>query len=261
MGRKVALQWPPRRIISLVPSQTELLFDLGVENRVVGVTRYCEFPARARKHKTLIGGTKQVQLDRITALKPDLILGNKEENSKDDIEALSERYPVWMSDIETVDGALDMINRVGELVGRAAAARDMAARVARSLDALNTASESSAPRVAYFIWRKPFMVVGQQTFIDDLLRRAGFANVFSWLERYPEVTADELAAAAPDVVFLSSEPFPFEAKHIDEMRQLLPSAHVCIVDGTLFSWYGSRLELSGEYLSKLLLETRAALQH
>ncbi|MCR9277177.1 MAG: helical backbone metal receptor [Pseudomonadaceae bacterium] len=260
MGRAVNLQSLPRRIVSLVPSQTELLFELGVENRVVGVTRYCEFPARARRHKSLVGGTKQINVDVVAALKPDLIIGNKEENSKDDIDALSERYPVWMSDIETVDDALDMIEQVGALVGRGAVAADMAARIGASLDTMTETYDESPPSVAYFIWRKPFMVVGRRTFIDDLLKRAGFSNAFDRLERYPEVTPVELADAEPQVVFLSSEPFPFEQKHVDEMRRMLPSAHVRIVDGTLFSWYGSRLALSADYLSELLTATKAALR-
>lgn len=261
MGRMVAIPLPPRRIISLVPSQTELLFDLGVENRVVGVTRYCEFPARARRHKVLVGGTKQVKLDVIADLKPDLILGNKEENSKADIDALSARFPVWMSDIDTLDAALDMINAVGHLVGRHAEARDMIARIGTTLGRLGAPGKLPIPRVAYLIWRKPYMVVGRQTFIDDLLIRSGFVNVFSGLERYPEVTVEDLRDANPDVVFLSSEPFPFEQKHVDEMKSLIPSAHITIVDGTLFSWYGSRLALSADYLSQLWADTTAALGH
>lgn len=248
MERSVSVPAHPRRIVSLVPSQTELLFDLGVEDRVVGVTRYCEFPERARQQCADIGGTKKFRFDAIDSLEPDLIIGNKEENYVEGIDRLAARHPVWMSDIADVDDALTMIDSVGGLVNRSSESSRCTREIRAGFDSL-TAAEPL--RAAYLIWRKPWMVAGQGTFIDDLMARSGLRNVFGDQPRYPEVSAAALALAGADVILLSSEPFPFEQVHIKEMRELAPAAYVEIVDGTLFSWYGSRLRLSPPYLQDL----------
>ncbi|SHJ06478.1 substrate-binding protein [Hymenobacter daecheongensis DSM 21074] len=249
MGRRVAVPYPPRRIVSLVPSQTELLFDLGLGERVVGVTKFCIHPAQAREKAVVIGGTKNFLFDKIDELKPDLILGNKEENYQDGIEQLAAKYPVWMSDIATLDDALRMIRQVGMVVGEPEKARQLAA----SIDASFAKLPSILPlrSAAYFIWHKPYMVAASGTFIDDLLRRAGFANAFANQTRYPEITAEQLAAAAPEVILLSSEPYPFAEKHVAEFQALCPQARIQIVDGELFSWYGSRLQHSAAYFRTL----------
>lgn len=248
MDRRVAVPFPPQRIISLVPSQTELLFDLGLGERVVGVTKFCVHPVEARKTATVVGGTKNFDFEKIEALNPDLILGNKEENYQEGIEQLAAKYPVWLSDISTLDEALDMIRRVGFLTGRKERGDALATDIATSFAKLEQAAVTTA---AYFIWRKPYMVAALSTFIDDLLRRAGFHNAFSDLTRYPEVTPQQLAAAAPDRILLSSEPYPFSAKHIAEFQDICPQAQIRIVDGELFSWYGSRLRQSADYLRSL----------
>lgn len=243
-----AVQTAPQRIISLVPSQTELLFDLGLGERVVGVTKFCIHPAVARQQAVVIGGTKQFDFVKIDALRPDLILGNKEENYRACIEQLAAHYPVWLSDISTVPEAVAMIRQVGQLTGAAIPAAALADGIAASFAAL--APQPLGP-VAYLIWRKPYMAAGSGTFIHDMLARAGFANAFAHLGRYPEITAEQLAAAVPARVLLSSEPYPFKAKHLAELRELCPSAHVELVDGELFSWYGSRLRQSAAYLRAL----------
>ena len=250
LGRRVAVPFPPQRIVSLVPSQTELLFDLGLGAKVVGVTKFCIHPAGARTQATIIGGTKNFDFDKIAALKPDLIIGNKEENYQTGIEQLAASYPVWLSDISNLPEALDMIRRVGFIAG----AKEKAAALANAIDAsfaALAAPESAPVSVAYFIWRKPYMVAATGTFIDDMLRRSGFANAFAEQVRYPEITAEQLAAAAPQRIFLSSEPYPFAAKHVAEFQQLCPGAKIEIVDGELFSWYGSRLQQSAAYFSQL----------
>ncbi|WP_242583055.1 ABC transporter substrate-binding protein [Hymenobacter telluris] len=251
MGRRVAVPFPPQRIVSLVPSQTELLFELGLGARVVGVTKFCIHPAEARKTATIIGGTKNFDFEKINTLKPDLILGNKEENYQAGIEQLAENYPVWLSDIATLPDALDMIRRVGLITGRKERADALAEEIDTSFRALPTPAASVA--AAYFIWRKPYMVAASGTFIDDLLQRAGFRNVFGSLGRYPAVTPEQLAAAAPQQILLSSEPYPFSEKHIAEFQAICPTAEVRIVDGELFSWYGSRLQHSAAYLQGLPL--------
>ena len=252
MGRRVAVPFPPQRIVSLVPSQTELLFDLGLGAKVVGVTKFCIHPAEARTNATVIGGTKNFDFDKIAALKPDLIIGNKEENYQEGIEQLAAKYPVWLSDISNLPEALDMIRRVGFIVG----AKEKAVALANEIEASFAASDAPAAveapvSVAYFIWRKPYMVAATGTFIDDMLHRSGFANAFAGRSRYPEIGPEQLAQIAPQRVFLSSEPYPFAAKHIAEFQQLCPAATIEIVDGELFSWYGSRLLKSAAYFSQL----------
>lgn len=249
MQRRVTIPYPPQRIVSLVPSQTELLYDLGLGPRIVGVTKFCIHPAEARQRATVIGGTKNFDFDRIAALKPDLIIGNKEENYQAGIEQLAAQYPVWMSDIATLPEALDMMRRVGIITGRQPEAEPLATRIAESFESL--APAPTPVSAAYFIWRKPYMVAAGGTFINDLLGRTGFRNVFAGVARYPEITAQQLAEAAPAVILLSSEPYPFAEKHVAEFQAICPSATVRIVDGELFSWYGSRLQHSAEYFRSL----------
>jgi ABC-type Fe3+-hydroxamate transport system substrate-binding protein len=249
LGRRVVVPYPPRRIVSLVPSQTELLFDLGVGERVVGVTKFCIHPAEARQQATVVGGTKNFDFEKIAALKPDLILGNKEENYQEGIEQLAADYPVWLSDISTLPEALRMIRQVGVITG----AKAKADRIAEAIQASFTqlVSPQLLLPVAYFIWRKPYMVAAGGTFIDDMLARAGFVNVFASQQRYPEVSAEQLATVAPQIILLSSEPYPFAAKHIADFQQICPPANIHIVDGELFSWYGSRLQHSAAYFAEL----------
>jgi ABC-type Fe3+-hydroxamate transport system substrate-binding protein len=249
LARRVEIPFPPQRIVSLVPSQTELLFDLGLGKRVIGVTKFCIYPPEARQSATVIGGTKNFDFDKIAALKPDLIIGNKEENYQTGIEQLAAEYPVWLSDISNLPQALDMIRRVGFITGAKDKAEQIAAEIANSFATL--AAPKPLIPVAYFIWRKPYMAAASGTFIDDMLRRAGFRNVFAHLSRYPEVTPEQLAAAAPARIFLSSEPYPFKDKHLAEFQALCPAAEIQLVDGELFSWYGSRLRRSAGYFRTL----------
>lgn len=255
LDRNVSLPgWPPKRIISLVPSQTELLYELGLENEVVGITKFCVHPSQWFREKTRVGGTKTLNFQKIAALHPELIIGNKEENERDQIAALAEQFPVWLSDVRTLAAAWDMMLRIGELTGKAAAAeglvRDIQAEFARHALPVK---DTDRPRVraAYFIWRKPWMAAGDDTFIDDMLRTAGFENVFAGLGRYPEISTEQLARTQPDQILLSSEPYPFAEKHFSAFLEICPQAQVRIVDGELFSWYGSRLRHAPVYLSGL----------
>lgn len=250
MNKRVTVPFPPQRIVSLVPSQTELLFDLGLGAQVVGVTKFCSHPAEARTKAKVIGGTKNFHFGEIAELKPDLIIGNKEENYQDGIAQLAENYPVWMSDISNLTDALDMIRHVGFITGRKEKAEAMATEIKASFSAITLAM--TATPAAYFIWRKPYMVAASGTFINDMLARAGFANAFAHLDRYPEISAAQLAAAVPARILLSSEPYPFGEKHLAEFQAICPEAKVEIVDGELFSWYGSRLLKSADYFASLI---------
>ncbi|HMQ77580.1 MAG TPA: helical backbone metal receptor [Flavobacteriales bacterium] len=242
---------PPQRIISLVPSQTELLHDLGLGDRVVGITKFCIHPDAWFRSKPRVGGTKKVDMDMVRALRPDLIIGNKEENAQADIEALETEFPVWMSDVRDLESALDMIRRVGTLTGSDSKAAGLIAGIEQAFSSLR--SHSPPLSAAYLIWHAPMMVAGADTFVNDMLGRCGLTNAFAHRpERYPEVSPAELAVADPDVILLSSEPFPFAERHILHYNALCPGAPVHLVDGELFSWYGGRLLKAPAYFSGLL---------
>ena len=254
----------PHRIISVVPSQTELLFDLGLDNEVVGITKFCIHPADKVRNKTIVGGTKTLHLDQIHALRPNLILANKEENTREQIEALQRQYPVHVTDVVTLPDALTMIRTVGKLVDKEPQAEKMVQQMAATLpvgeapgSGLNDYNHYqglrplAGLRVAYLIWRKPYMVAANGTFIDAMLEAAGFRNAFAGQTRYPEASPDDLRAAEPELIFLSSEPYPFAEKHIAELQAVCPSARVLVVDGEVFSWYGSRLLRAADYFRNL----------
>lgn len=248
MGRLISVPYPPQRIISLVPSQTELLFDLGLDREVVGITKFCIHPSEKFKKSIKVGGTKKLDLNKIYDLRPDLIIGNKEENNKAQIESLMKDFPVWMSDIKVLPEAIDMIKQIGELTANSERANIIAEDINEQF--LNLEKKQKKVRTAYFIWKDPYMLAGKQTFIDDILNRAGFENVIG-VDRYPEISVDQLKNLKPECIFLSSEPYPFKDEHVKEFKNICPDARVFIVDGELFSWYGSRLLLSPAYLRLL----------
>ncbi len=250
LGRVVQLaHWPPRRIISLVPSQTDLLHYLGLDTEVVGITKFCIKPAQWFATKTRIGGTKTLNFDKIKALQPDLIIGNKEENDRSQIEALSELFPVWLSDVSSLPDALDMMRRAAHICGKAQIANELTAAISAAFEGL--VQPPKRVRVAYLIWRKPYMAVASATFVHDMLHHAGFDNVFSHLSRYPQVSAIDLQKADPDVILLSSEPFPFSTKHIREISEICPGAQVQLADGEMFSWYGPKMLGLPDYFRQL----------
>ncbi|HEY9046813.1 MAG TPA: helical backbone metal receptor [Ohtaekwangia sp.] len=247
MGHRLSITFPPKRIVSLVPSQTELLSTLGLESEVVGITKFCVHPVEWLQHKTIIGGTKNFRFDVIEALQPDLIIGNKEENYEEGIRLLQEKYPVWMSDIVSMNDAMDMIQGIGEITGKAAEASHILQSIQQSFEILKSFSGQS---ILYFIWRNPWMVAGNGTFIHEMLERLTLRNIAP-SPRYPELTDENIRQLKPDYIFLSSEPYPFQEKHIAELKQLSPSSEIILVDGEMFSWYGSRLALAPHYFNSL----------
>ena len=256
MGREITIDSPPNRIISLVPSQTELLFDLGLDDRVVGITKFCIHPHEKFKSTPKIGGTKKLDFEKIRSLKPDLIIGNKEENEKNQIEELMNEFPVWMSNIVNLDDAFEMMTKIGEITGKESEAENLVKKLRSDFDAfkleVNGRIKREANRVAYFIWKSPYMVAGRGTFIDSMLNLCGLENIFGHNDRYPEVSPQTIAEANPDFIFLSSEPYPFTDKHLDEFKNIVPNTKAQLVDGELFSWYGSRLLHSVNYFKKIL---------
>ena len=236
---------PARRIVSLVPSQTELLSDLGLDEEVVGITKFCVHPEDWKQTKTIVGGTKNVGIDIVDSLRPDLILANKEENTKEDVEALMKKYKVWVSDVSTVESAYEMMDMVAELTGKSSLS--LITEIKTSFSEL---PEFEIKRVLYLIWKKPWMSVGRDTFISEMLKTAGFENVIT-STRYPHLSENDIKSIAPEVVLLSSEPYPFKEQHIDELKKLLPASKVMLVDGEMFSWYGSRMRRMAEYYREL----------
>ncbi|MDZ4758841.1 MAG: helical backbone metal receptor [Bacteroidota bacterium] len=239
MGRDIIVPRYPKRIVSLVPSQTELLYELGLTDEVVGQTIFCIHPLEQHGVKPRIGGTKKLSFEKIAALKPDLIIGNKEENEQGQIEELMKHYPVWMSDIKTLEDACEMIVAVGSVVGKNKEAIELKSKIVFGFESLPKIHPASC---LYFIWRKPWMVAGHDTFIADMLNRIGLANLANTFDgRYPILTHDDIRKLSPQYILLSSEPYPFADKHIKELESICPNSKIVLVNGEMFSWYGSRL--------------------
>ena len=249
-GHSVSLDAPPRRIVSLVPSQTELLAHLGLRGEVAGITRFCERPEGWRSTETIVGGTKQVDIATVRDLDPDLILANHEENTAEDVAALDEVAPVFVTEVRTVEEALDMIRIVGTLTDTSDQTSTLVGKIISRFEAL---PDFSPLRAAYLIWREPYMTVGGDTFIHDVLRWGGVENAYGDQTRYPEVTPEALAENGLDVVLCSSEPFPFHKKDkfTADLEDALPDMPVEVVDGQPFSWYGPRLLDTPAYLHDL----------
>jgi ABC-type Fe3+-hydroxamate transport system substrate-binding protein len=248
-GQKITLKGPPQRIISLVPSQTELLYDLGLDKETIGITRFCIHPESWYRTKSRIGGTKDLHLDKIKGLHPDLVIANKEENTREQVEEIRKFCPVWTSDVSKLTDALVMIRGIGQLTGKSDSANRLASDIETDLLALS--GEFTLLTAAYLIWKDPYMTAGGDTFINEMMKICGLRNVFSHKLRYPEVTVEEINAVSPNVVLLSSEPYPFREKHIEPLERQLPGVKVFLADGEMFSWYGSRLLHSANYFKTL----------
>ncbi len=251
IGNHIELPRLPLRIISLVPSQTELLYSLGLENELVGITRFCIHPSDKVGKVAKVGGTKKLDFEKIDALKPDLILANKEENYKEGIERLSRKYPVWTSDIYNLNNALAMIIAVGTLTGKAKISADLCDSIKHKWENIKDIYTGTA---LYFIWKKPYMIAANNTFIDFAMKHLGIQNLADDLTRYPQLSEAQLMAYRPKYIFLSSEPYPFRDKHIKEFQILFPNSNIILVDGEMFSWYGSRLELAADYFKEMNID-------
>lgn len=248
LNREVAIVQMPQRIVSLVPSITELLFDLGLRAEVVGITKFCIHPTEWFKTKKRVGGTKNLHLDTLKSLAPDLIIANKEENVQEQIEALATEFPVWVSDVNTLQQALKMIEDIGTITGKAAEATFLKTHIEESFQGI---TKNKIDKVCYLIWKDPYMTVGGDTFINDMLQQAGFCNIYASAKRYPIVTMEDLKSSGCRLLLLSSEPYPFSEKHIEELQTFLPQTKIILVDGEMFSWYGSRLQYAPAYFNQL----------
>ncbi len=249
IGTTLKLTATPKRIISLVPSQSEFLWDLGLHDELVGITKFCIHPDKMYKSIERVGGTKKINIKKIRALKPDLIIGNKEENERSDIELLQKEFNVWISDIYNFDDAYRMMHELGKITDKEEEANRIINTIKRTLPSVKNIFEKET--AAYFIWYKPYMFVAKNTFIDHALNYIGLKNALNKFERYPELSDEQLVKIDPEFCLLSSEPFPFKEKHIKELRDKLPNAKIIIVDGEIFSWYGSRLLHFADYVESM----------
>jgi len=253
INRVFELNKTPKRIISLVPSQTELLVDLGLEEYIVGITKFCVHPINLKKNKTIIGGTKNIRTDKIKELNPDIILCNKEENTKEIVEACEKIAPTHVSDISTLDDSKELIKQYGEILSCKAQAKNIIKKLDDEIVSFKEfIKNSEEKKVAYFIWKNPWMVAGNNTFINHLLKINNLKNIFSNKERYPEIELQNITKNEnPDLILLSSEPFPFKKEHINEIATYASQSKIILVDGEMFSWYGSRLLRAFDYFKKL----------
>ena len=235
LGREVILPEIPKRIICLVPSLTELVAYFEMDAEVVGITKFCIYPTTWFQSKERIGGTKNIDIEKVKSLQPDLIIGNKEENTKDDMEALMAFAPVWMSDVNSIEDANHLITCLAEIFNK----EDKGQALIGDLNNyfLSHASEGEGKSVLYFIWHSSGFVAGKNTYINSYLTSIGYQNCVA-MDRYPEVTS--LGFLEPDVVLLSSEPFPFNETHVPFYQELFPNAEIKLVDGERYSWYGVR---------------------
>ena len=247
LGRSCTIPEKPKRIISLVPSQTELLAYFGLENEVIGITKFCIYPEEWFNKKTRIGGTKNLSIQKILELKPDLIIGNKEENTIEDIEELEKHFPVWLSDVNSFNDALEMINSLGEIVHKQQIAKELISEIKTNFKQLKTPTKKQ--KVLYLIWNDPIIAVGKNTYINSIIEKFGFENHIAE-DRYPMI--ENNLESQPDIIFLSTEPYPFKTIHLAIFQQKYPNSTIILVDGEMFSWYGSRMSKAPYYLLRLL---------
>ncbi|HEX6595019.1 MAG TPA: helical backbone metal receptor [Bacillota bacterium] len=244
LHRSMTYTYPPKRIISLSPAITETMYHLQLHDEIVGRTRFCIYPKDHVNDAVKVGGTKDIKLEAIDQLKPDIIIAEKEENTKEIIKTLEKHYPVYVFEIQTIDDALHMIQDLGRLTDRETLAADLTSEIVTQFQTL---PEVDHVRVAYVIWRNPYMVVGKDTYIQSVLDKMGFINPFtSFTGRYPLVSEEDFQKAELDYVFLATEPYRFQAKHFEEFSNMMPHVQPLLVDGEMF-WYGAKMIKAATY--------------
>jgi ABC-type Fe3+-hydroxamate transport system substrate-binding protein len=238
-----------KKIVSLVPSITELLYHFGLEEETIAITKFCTHPSEWFKIKTKVGGTKKANIKLIKSLQPDLIICSKEENVKMQVDELAKDFPVLLTDVSNFEDALKMIIDVGILTNKENESVKLVKEIEEKFAKIKLRSLDDIS-AAYLIWKEPYMTVGADTYISDMLLRAGIKNIFSNQMRYPTISVEDIQKANPDFVLLSSEPYPFKDRHVAELQSELPNSKVVLVDGEMFSWYGSRMLLAADYFLK-----------
>ena len=246
--------WPAGRVavrvVSLVPSITELLYDLGMGERVVGITKFCVHPVEWYKTKRRVGGTKNVNTDVVQSLHPDLVIANREENVEEQVMKLAATTNVYLTDIQCIDDALKMIADIGMLTGKEHEAEHLIKDIRNGFHVLPHLGHAQS--ALYLIWNNPIMAAGGDTFISHLMGIIGLKNAAGHLLRYPEIHPDQFSGNPPSLILLSSEPFPFSLKHVAGKQKIFPCSRIELVDGEMFSWYGSRLLKAPGYFAGLI---------
>jgi ABC-type Fe3+-hydroxamate transport system substrate-binding protein len=259
LGRVVEVPTPPQRIVSLVPSLTETLFFWGLGQRVVGVTHFCVEPRDGVRHKARVGGTKNIDLPKLFALNPDLVIASAEENDRQQVEAImAAGVPVFVTLPRSVEEAVEMLWTLGEVAGAREAARALVEECRAALKEVRARRRGRSVPLFCPIWREPWMTVGPGTYMHDLLEECGGQNIFGHRQgRYFAVSLEEVAARDPALVLLPSEPYRFRRRHIEELAQAGVRAAVegraYLVDGRLLCWYGPRLPQALHEMSRLIL--------
>ena len=234
LNRELSIPFQPERIVSCVPSLSEFIWDLGLTDELLGVTKFCVHPKNLIQVKKVIGGTKQLKIDKIQSLKPDLVIANKEENVKSEIEEISQFCPVYVTDINSTKDAADSLSKLSIALNK----ESQGDRLRQKLLSLHFPKQKQS--CLYFIWKKPYMLAGNDTYITSMLKAHGYENILQE-NRYPAKRSEELMNYQPATVLLSSEPYPFKEKHIQEFKEFFPNSEIKIVDGERFSWYGTRI--------------------
>jgi ABC-type Fe3+-hydroxamate transport system substrate-binding protein len=251
LGRKVFFRAPPNKVVSLCPSITETIFSLAPPEKIVGVTKFCVHPHNIIKDIHKIGGTKTVNISKIDTLAPDLIIAEKEENIKETIEILEKKYNVVVFNVESYKDALSLINKLGVIFDNVKKAQEISLHIECRFTLIPRVNNKN---VLYFIWKKPYMVAGKNTYINDILEKLGFKNAILpfYSSRYPTLDNLQSISAEVDYIFLSSEPYPFQERHCQELSAHFRNSKIMLVDGEMFSWYGVRMIAAAPYFEKLI---------
>lgn len=249
LGRSLELADSVNKIVCLVPSITELLYDLGLEEKIVGRTKFCVFDDHDYKKAQVVGGTKTVHYDKIKALSPNLIICNKEENTEEIVKTLEKDFPIYVSTVQTVHGALSMIDDLGKILDVDEKSQQLIRAINEKQKAFH-AIEKPERKCMYLIWQKPFMSIGIDTFIYHMLQEMNFISVLRDF-RYPEISEEEMKNSSAEFILLSDEPFPFGESHKKEIENKITGKKVILVDGSYFSWYGSRILKAYDYMLQL----------
>jgi ABC-type Fe3+-hydroxamate transport system substrate-binding protein len=239
LGNRLTFNNTPKRIVSLVPSLTHTLASFGLDKEVVGVTRFCKWPESWKKNKRVVGGTKDFKIERIMTLQPDLVLANKEENTKDLILELSQQVPVYVSDVNNLETNVQMLSDFGRILNKETLAQQFIDEIKNAKSDLLKGVSFNPSKAVYMIWKKPWMTVGGDTFINQMLQYAGFENIYQNKTRYPKVDLSDLQKINPEIILLSSEPYTFKLKDKEELQVLFPDTCIILVPGEPFTWFGT----------------------
>ena len=256
LGKEMSIPKNITKIVSLVPSISELIYDLNIEKKLIGVTKFCIHPKYFQIEKTVVGGVQEFDIEKIKELKPDVVFASKDENFEEEILELQKFVPVYVTDVKSVDEAKQMIVNFGELLSCRNDASKIIMKIDMQLNDLAKVTDDLLYRSgAYFVWNEPWVAAGKDTFVNSMLKLVKINNVFEDLkERYPMVTGANIHLGNPDIVMLPSEPYKFEDQQAFEISSHTHDAATYFVDGEAFAWYGSRLIKSLDYLKLLALK-------